>query len=124
MAVAGVRGFTHFSFLTRKWKIFGNADQEKDMRVTGGVLWWREFICLACYNSAEKRDELRFYSRQSNLDNAYAKISRTPHTILQMNVFRNLLVTLDAQCVIQVSNSHISSDKNEQNYFQKKNNSN
>lgn len=29
LAVAGVRGFTHYSFATRKWKMFGNAEQEK-----------------------------------------------------------------------------------------------
>lgn len=60
LAVAGVRGFTHFSFLTRKWKIFGNADQEKDIRITGGILWWKEFICMSCSNSIDQKDEVSF----------------------------------------------------------------
>lgn len=58
LAVAGSRGFTHYSFATRKWKMFGNAEQEKDIRVTGGLLWWREFICMCCYNLVDQRDEV------------------------------------------------------------------
>ena len=61
LAVAGCRGFTHFSFINRKWKIFGNADQEKDIRITGGLLWWKEFICMSCYNSVEQRDEVNIH---------------------------------------------------------------
>ncbi|RNA16148.1 RAB6A-GEF complex partner 1-like [Brachionus plicatilis] len=57
LAVAGSRGFTHYSFLTRKWKIFGNADQEKDIKVTGGILWWKEFICMSCVNLGEGKNE-------------------------------------------------------------------
>jgi hypothetical protein len=58
LAVAGTNGFTHYSFVHRKWKIFGNADQEKEIKITGGLLWWKEFICLTCYNSAEQKDEV------------------------------------------------------------------
>ena len=102
LAVAGTRGFTHFSFLTHKWKIFGNADQEKDIKISGGILWWKEFICMSCYNSADHRDEIRFYSRNSNLDNNYSKISKSPCAILQMNIFKNLLVTFGTDCKLQV----------------------
>jgi hypothetical protein len=58
LAVAGSRGFTHFSFITHKWRMFGNADQEKDIRITGGLLWWKEFICMSCYNSVDQRNEV------------------------------------------------------------------
>lgn len=58
LAVAGTRGFTHYSFLTRKWKIFGNADQEKDIRITGGLVWWKEFICMSCINLSDNKDEV------------------------------------------------------------------
>ena len=102
LAVAGSHGFTHFSFVTRKWKIFGNADQEKDIRINGGMLWWREFICMSCYNSVDQRDEIRFYSRNSNLDNNYSKISKVSSAILQMNILKNLLVLLSIDCRIQV----------------------
>lgn len=102
LAVAGTRGFTHFSFLTHKWKIFGNADQEKDIKITGGILWWKEFICMSCFNSVDRRDEIRFYSRNSNLDNNYSKISKSSCGILQMNIFKNLLVTFGTDCKLHV----------------------
>lgn len=102
LAVAGSRGFTHYSFLNRKWKIFGNADQEKDIRVTGGLLWWREFICMSCINLADNKDEIRFYPRNSNLDNSYSKISKASCPILQMNTFRNMLILFGIDCRVQV----------------------
>ena len=51
-------GFTHFSFSSRKWKLFGNATQEKDMTVTSGLLWWKDFICLGCFNFLDGRNEV------------------------------------------------------------------
>lgn len=102
LAVAGTNGFTHYSFLTRKWKIFGNADQEKEIQITGGFLWWRDFICLSCFNLNDQKDELRFYSRNTNLDNTYSKKSRTTCSILQMNIFKNLMILFGTDCRIQV----------------------
>ena len=58
LAVAGTSGFTHYSFQTRKWKIFGNADQEKEIKITGGLLWWKDFICISCYNMMDQKDEV------------------------------------------------------------------
>ena len=58
LAVAGSNGFTHYSFLTRKWKIFGNADQEKEIQITGGLLWWRDFVCMTCHNTVDQKDEV------------------------------------------------------------------
>lgn len=66
LAVAGSRGFTHYSFLTRKWKIFGNADQEKDIRVSGGILWWKEFICMSCINLADRKNEVTIFCLNKN----------------------------------------------------------
>lgn len=49
MAVAGRTGLAHYSFATRRWKLFGNETQEKDMIVTGGLLWWQSYIVLGKY---------------------------------------------------------------------------
>lgn len=46
--------------------------------------------------------QLRFYSRNTNLDNNYAKKSRTTCVILQMNIFKNLLILFGTDCRIQV----------------------
>jgi hypothetical protein len=46
--------------------------------------------------------QIRFYSRNSNLDNNYSKISKVAASILQMNIFKNLLVLFGSDCRIQV----------------------
>lgn len=28
---------------------------------SGGLTWWRDFICVACYNLLDQRDEVRDY---------------------------------------------------------------
>lgn len=58
VVVAGKTGLAHYALFTRKWKLFGNETQEHDMVVTGGLTWWKDFICTACYNIAEQRDEV------------------------------------------------------------------
>lgn len=98
LAVAGMYGFTHFSFLSRKWKLFGNATQEKDMTVTSGILWWKDFICLGCFNFLEGRNEIRFYSRHSNLDNSYASVIKLSCNILKINIFEDILIALCSDC--------------------------
>lgn len=49
IAVAGRTGLAHYSLSTKRWKLFGNETQEKDMIVTGGLLWWRQYIIAGCY---------------------------------------------------------------------------
>lgn len=58
IAVAGQYGFAHCALFTKRWKLFGNITQEKDMSVTGGLAWWRDFIVCACYNHYEHREEV------------------------------------------------------------------
>lgn len=86
VAVAGKTGLAHYTFSTRKWKLFGNETQvhvtvyglrqntpllmstdknnllivyqEKDLVVSGGMTWWKDFICVACYNIIGQRDEV------------------------------------------------------------------
>ncbi|XP_066298789.1 guanine nucleotide exchange factor subunit RIC1-like isoform X2 [Branchiostoma lanceolatum] len=100
IAVAGRCGLAHYAMFTRKWKLFGNETQEKDMVVTGGLTWWRDFIICACYNLNENRDELRMYPRASNLDNAFAYSCKVPSQILLLNLFRDMLVVFCADCHI------------------------
>lgn len=32
--------------------------QERDLVVSGGMSWWKDFICVACYNIVGQRDEV------------------------------------------------------------------
>nr|XP_021489937.1 RAB6A-GEF complex partner protein 1 isoform X4 [Meriones unguiculatus] len=100
IAVAGKFGFAHYSLLTKKWKLFGNITQEQNMIVTGGLAWWNDFMVLACYNLSDRQEELRIYLRTSNLDNAFAHVTRAPVETLLLSVFRDMVVVFRADCSI------------------------
>ncbi|XP_051002274.1 guanine nucleotide exchange factor subunit RIC1 [Acomys russatus] len=100
IAVAGKFGFAHYSLLTKKWKLFGNITQEQNMIVTGGLAWWNDFMVLACYNLSDRQEELRIYLRTSNLDNAFAHVTKAPLETLLLSVFRDMVVVFRADCSI------------------------
>uniref|UniRef100_A0A3P8XQ83 Protein RIC1 homolog n=1 Tax=Esox lucius TaxID=8010 RepID=A0A3P8XQ83_ESOLU len=100
IAVAGRRGFAHYSMATRKWKLFGNITQEQNMTVTGGLAWWKDFVVVACYNFIDQLEELRLYLRSSNLDNAFASITKLQSNTLLLNVFRDTIILFRADCSI------------------------
>ncbi|KAF7664633.1 hypothetical protein LDENG_00170890 [Lucifuga dentata] len=100
MAVAGRRGFAHYSLFTRKWKLFGNITQEQNMTVTGGLAWWKDFVVVACYNFIDQQEELRLYLRSSNLDNAFASVTKLHSDTLLLNVFRDMVILFRANCSI------------------------
>ncbi|XP_055731120.1 guanine nucleotide exchange factor subunit RIC1-like isoform X1 [Salvelinus fontinalis] len=100
IAVAGRRGFAHYSMSSRKWKLFGNITQEQNVTVTGGLAWWKDFVVVACYNFIDRQEELRLYLRSSNLDNAFASVTKLHSDTLLLNVFRDLIVLFRADCSI------------------------
>ncbi|XP_029301292.1 LOW QUALITY PROTEIN: guanine nucleotide exchange factor subunit RIC1 [Cottoperca gobio] len=100
MAVAGRRGFAHYSLFTRKWKLFGNISQEQNMTVTGGLAWWKDFVVVACYNFTDQQEQLRLYQRSSNLDNAFASVTKLHSDTLLLNVFRDMIILFRADCSI------------------------
>ncbi|KAK3091743.1 hypothetical protein FSP39_022283 [Pinctada imbricata] len=100
LAVAGKTGLAHYTFYTRKWKLFGNETQEKDLVVSGGMSWWKDFICVASYHITAQRDEIRCYPRNSKLDNTFAVAVKVPSQILLLNTYKD---TLTVFCI----DSHI-----------------
>nr|XP_046230792.1 guanine nucleotide exchange factor subunit RIC1 [Scatophagus argus] len=100
MAVAGRRGFAHYSLFTRKWKLFGNITQEQNMTVTGGLAWWNDFVVVACYNFIDQQEQLRLYQRSANLDNAFASVTKLHSDTLLLNVFRDMVILFRADCSI------------------------
>ncbi|XP_053096101.1 guanine nucleotide exchange factor subunit RIC1 isoform X2 [Pangasianodon hypophthalmus] len=100
LVVAGRRGFAHYSLYTRKWKLFGNITQEQSMTVTGGLTWWNDFVVVACYNFIDQQEELRLYLRSSNLDNAFASVTKLHAETLLLNVFRNTIILFRTDCSI------------------------
>lgn len=86
----------------RKWKLFGNEKQEKDFVVTGGLLWWQEFIIMGCYSLIEHNDEIRLYPRDSKLDNRFAKIIQMGAPVMLINSFEDQLIVFTADGYVTV----------------------
>ncbi|XP_055636034.1 guanine nucleotide exchange factor subunit Rich isoform X2 [Toxorhynchites rutilus septentrionalis] len=96
VAVAGRTGVALYSFNSRKWKLFGNETQEKDFVVTGGLLWWNEFVIMGCYSLIGFHDELRIYSKENKLDNRFASITKMNAPVMLINLFKDHLVVFTA----------------------------
>ncbi|CAH1163628.1 unnamed protein product [Phaedon cochleariae] len=102
IAVAGRTGLAHYSMQSRRWKLFGNETQEKDFIVAGGLLWWRDYVIMGCYSILDNGEELRFYPRDSKLDNKFAKIVRVGAPILLMNILRDQLITFGSDAQVSI----------------------
>ncbi|CAE1329860.1 RIC1 [Acanthosepion pharaonis] len=77
-----------------------NPCMERDLVVSGGLTWWKDFICLACYNLLTRRDEIRCYPRASKLDNMFACVTKVPSHVLLLNTFRDILIVFCTDCHI------------------------
>ncbi|BFY99791.1 hypothetical protein BsWGS_02831 [Bradybaena similaris] len=104
VAVAGKTGFAHYALFSRKWKLFGNETQERDMVVSGGITWWNNFVCLACFNIQGQRDELRCYPRTCKLDNTFAQVYSLQSQVLLLNTFRDMLIVFCADSHVAMFN--------------------
>ncbi|CAG0893370.1 unnamed protein product [Cyprideis torosa] len=121
VAVAGRYGFAHYSLTNRKWKLFGSEAQERDFIVTGGMVWWRGFVVLGCYNLAKLQvgggddqasrggmrltfaplapplqDEVRLYPQAAKLDNVHALITRLESQVLLLSLLGDVLGIYEA----------------------------
>jgi len=101
LAVAGRTGLAYYCDTNKKWKLFGNETQEKDFIVTGGILWWKDFLVIGCFNISANRDEVRLYPRDARLENAYCTTEEVDAQVLLLN-------RLGDRLVVYCANSHIS----------------
>uniref|UniRef100_A0A3B5BHS5 Protein RIC1 homolog n=1 Tax=Stegastes partitus TaxID=144197 RepID=A0A3B5BHS5_9TELE len=85
----------HSTYLESNWPI-----REQNMTVTGGLAWWNDFVVVACYNFIDQQEQLRFYQRSSNLDNAFASVTKLHSDTLLLNVFRDMVILFRADCSI------------------------
>uniref|UniRef100_A0A665VYR0 Protein RIC1 homolog n=1 Tax=Echeneis naucrates TaxID=173247 RepID=A0A665VYR0_ECHNA len=85
----------HSTYLESNWPI-----REQNMMVTGGLAWWNDFVVVACYNFTDQQEQLRLYQRSSNLDNAFASVTKLHADTLLLNVFRDMVILFRADCSI------------------------
>lgn len=102
VAVSGRYGLAHYSIVERKWKLFGNEAQERDFVVVGGMMWWGAYLVVAVYDIAQDRDELRFYPRDSKLDNRFAHVKRLPSQIILLNLDRDKLLVFATDATLAI----------------------
>lgn len=55
IAIAGMNGLAMYSLIHRRWKLFGNENHERDVTVTGGFLWYHDYLIAGCFNLSENR---------------------------------------------------------------------
>lgn len=66
IAVAGVRGVTHYSLNSGRWKLFVEEDNDRDITVRGGILWYGNVLILAVDTGSSH--EIQLYLRELELD--------------------------------------------------------
>lgn len=66
VAVAGVRGVTHYSLNSGRWKLFVEEDSDRDFTVRGGMVWYGNVLIVAVDTGT--RNELHMYLRELDLD--------------------------------------------------------
>lgn len=102
LAVAGRTGLAHYSLVTKKWKLFGNETQEKDFVVTGGLLWYEDFMIMGCFSLLERSDEIRTYPRESKLDNQFSMKFRLRAPVILLNIYKGQLIVLTADGCLNI----------------------
>ncbi|MCP9261481.1 Protein RIC1 [Dirofilaria immitis] len=85
LVVAGTRGFIHYNLTLRKWRMFGNESQERDMLVTGGMTIWEGYVVITCYDIDHSKEELRFYPLESQLNNQFCTRHPISSRVLLLN---------------------------------------
>lgn len=66
IAVAGIRGVTHYSLHSGRWKMFVEEDIDKDFTVHGGIVWYGNVLILAVDTGTSH--EIQLYLRELELD--------------------------------------------------------
>ncbi|KAL1935687.1 hypothetical protein VTP01DRAFT_4827 [Rhizomucor pusillus] len=108
IAVAGRRGFAHYNTFSNRWKMFGNQQQEQSFLVRGGLVWYKNILIVACEvlnGSPGRVYELRMFSRDNNLDNAYILYTETlQHTPLYLSICGSYLLVYTTENVLNIYN--------------------
>ncbi|PIA16811.1 hypothetical protein COEREDRAFT_15028 [Coemansia reversa NRRL 1564] len=71
VAVAGQRGVAYYSVTAGRWRLFRSTQQEAALVCTGGLLWYRDYLVVACTGaSTNARDSacVAFYRRGRMLE--------------------------------------------------------
>ncbi|KAI8993372.1 RIC1-domain-containing protein [Pilobolus umbonatus] len=115
IAIAGRKGFTHYNAMSNRWKLFGNQQQEQSFLVQGGLVWYKNILIVGCEMIQQKAYEIRLYSRENNLDNAYILYTETvSHPLIYITLSGGFLLVYTAENVLSIYNIVAISTANKQ----------
>eukprot|EP01136_Pigoraptor_vietnamica_P006555 Opistho-1_new@39620 len=110
VAVAGRTGLAQYAIGTRRWKLFGNQNQEREISCKT-LAWWRDFIVVGCRNALTGTDELRWYPRSSPFDNAsIAHAEALERALVLVNVHGDHLIVYTNDRTLTVCTMHNDSE--------------
>lgn len=89
LAVSGVRGLTHYSIHSGRWKLFPEDFMDREFTVRGGLLWYGH-ILIAAVDTEHQTHEIRMYSRELDLDpNLVLLTQEFPSPIYKIFLLKN-----------------------------------
>ncbi|KRX57822.1 Protein RIC1 -like protein [Trichinella sp. T9] len=102
VCVVGSRGFAYHLLTTRKWRLFTNEVQERQLVVGSAVRYWNGYIICSCYDFEDESDELRFYPTSERLDSDYCTRLTLESPVLLLSLREEVLLTFDleAKCIL------------------------
>lgn len=110
LVVAGDQGMAYCSLSNRRWKIFGNETQEKNLLVTGGVFIWNDDVIGVVGVAADTdKSHLSFYPISQRLDSRYASVVDLEHKSV-MSVLRDdvcAVFDISAQITLYKLTAHL-----------------
>ncbi|KAJ3163284.1 hypothetical protein HDU88_006382 [Geranomyces variabilis] len=102
IAIAGTRGFAHYSSLTNRWKLFGNEQQEQSFSVMGGMMWFHDLLIAGCRDHELDTDEIRFFSREGILSTTQmVHAEPLPHALIAVNILDSHLLAYTGDNVMR-----------------------
>lgn len=110
LVVAGDQGFAYCSLSNRRWKIFGNETQEKNLLVTGGVFIWNDDVVGVVGVSADTdKSHLSFYPISQRLDNRFASVIDLEHKSVMSALRDDVCAVFDttAQITLYKLTAHV-----------------
>lgn len=97
VAIAGTRGFAHYSVHSKRWVLFKDDDMRQNFSVVGGMAWYSQYLIVAADH--ENKHLLRAYSRSVELSHSKCiEIEQFSHSILHVTIE-------DASLLVLLSNN-------------------
>lgn len=121
IAIAGKHGFMQFDIINKQWKSTTQNTSSNDNNIIcqGGLVWYKEFVVVACFSKAANQFQIQFYRRDLPFSedsiNHYIEIERE---IVYINMIDNCLLVYTKDNLVTIFEIMTSNLNSENNYIQ------